>query len=124
MKISLNYIVVVLVLTLTSIKCKDEPTQPPPEDKPTNCTYPAGNRNFTWRLDTIAWFPSTVGGVWAFSDNDAYVIGTIVDDKPPYSSRIGRHWNGTVWEDNINGTWGYDEITGTWRDISIIPVMM
>ena len=107
---------------MASLKCKKDNGQcltcPP---QATNCEYPPGNRNFIWRFDTVAWVSSTVAGVWAFSDTDAYVMGTIVDGKPPYTNRIGRHWNGSVWEDNINGTWGYDNITGKWGDISIGP---
>jgi hypothetical protein len=76
-------------------------TCPPPV---TNCEYPAGNRNFAWRLDTVAWFPSTLGGVWAFSDTDAYVMGYIGEGKPPYRIFVGKHWNGKVWDNNINGT--------------------
>jgi hypothetical protein len=102
--------IVILVVFLSALflnlRCKKDDGQcltcPPPA---TNCEYPPGNRNFTWRLDTVAWFPSTVAGVWAFSDSDAYVMGTIVDGKPPYKSRPGRHWNGKIWENNINGTW-------------------
>ena len=95
---------------------KDEPpctTCPPPQ--PTTCSYPPGNRNFTWRLDTVAWFPSTVGGVWASSDSDAYLMGHLVDGRPPYTLRVGRHWNGRIWEDDINGTWGFN------GDIQISP---
>jgi hypothetical protein len=87
----------------------------------TNCDYPPGNRLFKWRLDTVAWFPSTIAGVWAFSDTDAYILGTIIDGKPPYSNRIGRHWNGTVWENDIHGTWGFDNVTERWGDITIGP---
>ena len=101
-----------LVLFIITFLQSCDTTEPPPTEY---CKFPEGNRNFTWRMDTVAWFPSTVAGVWAFSDNDAYVMGTIIDGKPPYNSRIGRHWNGSIWEDNINGTFGYGE------DISIIP---
>ena len=112
--------VVMVTFVLLTDGCKKEPTQPP-DDKPTTCTYPAGNRNFIWSIDTVAWFPSTVGGVWAFSDSDAYVMGYIVDNKPPYTLRAGRHWNGKIWENNINGTFGYDNITEKWGDIAIDP---
>ena len=106
-------LLVLIYFSLASLKCKkDYPTQPPP--LPTNCEYAAGNRNFTWRLDTVAWFPSTIGGVWAFSDTDAYVMGYI-DGKPPYILRAGRHWNGKIWEDNIYGSYGF------YGDISIDP---
>jgi hypothetical protein len=63
----------VLSMLFTGLECKKEPpTNSPP---PTSCDSPPGNRSFTWRTDTVAWWPSEVGGVWAFSDTDAYVIG-------------------------------------------------
>jgi len=107
-----------LLTLFLGLNCKkDEPpctTSPPPQ--PTNCEYPTGNRNFTWRTDTVAWFPSTLGGVWAFSDSDAYVMGYIVDGTPPYTLRLGRHWNGHVWENNINGT--FSEINHYANDVT------
>jgi hypothetical protein len=111
--------VFIILLFFSGTECHKPPPVVPPE--PTTCEYPAGNRTFTWRIDTIAWFPSTLGGVWTFSDTDAYVIGTIVDGKAPYVSRPARHWNGTVWEDSIHGTWGYDNLTEQWGDISVSP---
>lgn len=113
-------IVFVTIISVCFFGCpKDE--SPVVVIPPSTCAYPSGNRSFTWRLDTVAWFPSTVAGVWAFSDTDAYVMGSIVDGKPPYSSRFGRHWNGKIWEDSINGTWGYNNATGIWGDITIAP---
>jgi len=114
------FLIALLSVVALNFGCKKPPTQPP-DEKPTTCTYPPGNRNFTWKMDTVAWFPSTLGGVWAFSDSDAYVMGYIVDNKPPYTLRAGRHWNGKIWEDNINGTYGYDNITEKWGDIAIDP---
>jgi len=94
---------VVISFVLFNIGCKKPPTQPP-DEKPTNCTYLAGNRNYTWRMDTVAWFPSTLGGVWAFSDSDAYVMGYIGEGKTPWRIFAGKHWDGTQWTTNINGT--------------------
>ncbi len=113
-KSTLILFITIAVFSFLQIDCKKEvPPQIIIPPVPTNCEYPAGNRNFIWRLDTVAWFPSTIAGVWAFSDTDTYVIGTIIDGKPPYNSRMGRHWNGKVWEDNIHGTLG--------SDITVIP---
>jgi len=94
---------VVISFVLFNIGCKKPPTQPP-DEKPTNCTYLAGNRNYTWRMDTVAWFPSTLGGVWAFSDSDAYLMGYIGEGKTPWRIFAGKHWDGTQWTTNINGT--------------------
>lgn len=104
---------VVLVCVITSCNTSTDPKE--------TCDFPPGNRDFTWAVDTVAWWPSTVGGVWAFADDDAYVMGYIVDDTSPSTVRPGRHWNGKEWEDDINGTWGFDNVTETWGDIKIDP---
>jgi hypothetical protein len=98
-----KYIIILTALLISGIACKKSPTAPT-EKSPTSCTYPAGNRNFTWRMDTVAWFPSTVGGVWAFSDSDAYLMGYIGEGKPPYNIFMGLHWNGVSWDTSIHGT--------------------
>jgi len=54
--------IALVAIVLLNLGCKKEPTQPP-DDKPTTCIYPVGNRNFTWSIDTVAWWPSIVGGV-------------------------------------------------------------
>jgi hypothetical protein len=96
-----TWIVLLIPLLILTISChKDEPVVPP---QPTNCTYPAGNRSFVWRVDTVAWYPSTLGGVWAFSDSDAYLMGYIGEGKSPFRIFVGLHWNGTVWNNSING---------------------
>ena len=83
---------------------RDEPCATCPPPPPTNCEYPPGNRNFNWRIDTVGWFPSALGGVWAFSDSDAYLMGYIGEGKPPYRIFVGKHWNGKTWDTDINGT--------------------
>ena len=105
----------VISFVTLNLGCKKEPTQPP-DDKPTTCTYPTGNRNFTWSIDTVAWFPSTLGGVWAFSDTDAYLMGNIFQRPNGVSTGyIGLHWNGKKWDTNINGT--VDEIKHVANDV-------
>ena len=70
-------IITLFSIVLFNLGCKKPPTQPP-DEKPTTCTYPAGNRNFTWRIDTVAWFPSSLGGVWALSDAYAYAYAYVM----------------------------------------------
>ena len=105
---NISYLIVLLASSLFLFYgCPDKKPCPtcPPDDKPTNCTFPPGNRNFTWRLDTVAWFPSTLGGVHAFSDSDAYAMGNIFQIVNGVSKGfIGLRWNGLKWETNINGT--------------------
>ena len=92
-----------LLLSLSTLDCKKEPpTNSPPS---TTCDYPPGNRNFTWRTDTVAWWPSEVGGVWAFSDNDAWVMGNLHGPTVPgQTGYVGLHWDGTAWKDTIQWT--------------------
>lgn len=92
-----------VVTSLLHIGCPDEkpPIVIPPT--PTNCEYPAGNRNFNWRLDTVAWWPSTLGGVHAFSDTDAWVMGYMQGPTVPgQESYVGIHWNGKEWKEKID----------------------
>ena len=107
---------VLIGFLLLNLGCKKTLTQPV-DEKPTTCTYPAGNRNFSWSIDTVAWFPSTLGGVWAFSDSDAYLMGNIFQRPNGISTGyIGLHWNGKKWDTNINGT--VDEIKHVANDVA------
>jgi hypothetical protein len=54
---SVRLFLLLLFFVLLAFSCKDNPVKPP-DAQPTNCTYSPGNRNFTWRLDTIGWFGS------------------------------------------------------------------
>lgn len=71
-------------------------TSPTTTKEASPCTYPAGNRSFTWRIDTVGWYPSSFGGLHAFSDNDAYAGGRFVtkDHSKLYNVL---HWNGETW---------------------------
>ena len=95
--------VVGFLLLFALISChKDSPVKPPDQ---TTCDCPPGNRNFTWRTDTVAWWPSEVGGVWAFSDNDAYVMGNMHGPTVPgQTSYMSLHWNGSIWDTAVHGS--------------------
>ncbi len=94
-------VLIILLLFFSGTDCKKPPPIIPPQ--PTTCEYPAGNRNFTWRLDTIAWWPSEVGGAWAFSDDDAWVMGNMHGPTVPGQTfYAGLHWNGRAWNDTID----------------------
>jgi hypothetical protein len=46
-----------------------------------------------------------MGGIWAFADDDAYVMGSIwqgIGSERQF--HLGLHWNGSEWSGNINGT--------------------
>lgn len=93
-----------IALTFNGLECRRNPASPPPTDI---CEYPPGNRSFTWRIDTVAWWPSEVGGVWAFSDTDVWVMGNMHGPTVPgQTSYLGLHWNGNIWNDQAT----YDQV--------------
>lgn len=99
-----NYVIILFFTLLIFASCKKENPVKPPDAKPTTCTYPQGNRLYFWQLDTIALFGSSLGGVWAFSDSDAYVMGYIVREVNGNTHALqGLHWNGKKWDTNIYG---------------------
>jgi hypothetical protein len=90
--------IILAALLLSNTSCKPDRSGP-------DCNFPAGNRDFTWRADTVALFPSTLGGVWAFADDDAYVMGRlwkVEDGERRFFA--GLHWNGSEWSGDIHGT--------------------
>lgn len=103
-----NHLLIVVLLFLFSLVhlgCPDnKPADVISPQVPTNCEYSAGNRNISWKLDTVAWWPSTLGGVHAFSDSDAWVMGDmygpVINGKN--TSYVGLHWNGKSWNEKID----------------------
>lgn len=88
----MKYLIFIFIL----ISCCSSPNEP--KNSSTPCSYPAGNRNFTWKADTIGWFPSTMGGVHAFADDDAYAGGTFVTNTNPRKTYLMLHWDGVSWK--------------------------
>lgn len=96
-------LLMLFALVLFGGSCKNNPVIIEPINE---CEFPPGNRTFTWQADTVGWFPSSVGGVWAFADDDAYVMGSIIqyDEQNNPEGYLGLHWNGERWSPDINGT--------------------
>lgn len=90
---ALLYIAFAFLLSGGMVSCN---TGSDPEE---TCDFPPGNREFTWQVDTVAWFPSTLGGVWAFADDDAYLMGSIYqfDSTRKFVGFLGLHWDGNKW---------------------------
>ncbi len=90
-------------LVLIGGSCRNNPVIIEPIKE---CEYPPGNRTFSWQVDTVGWFPSSIGGVWAFADDDAYVMGLIwqKNEKDELEFTYGLHWNGQEWTTNLNGS--------------------
>ncbi|MEX2603807.1 MAG: hypothetical protein WD361_06375 [Gracilimonas sp.] len=106
-----TYPVGVLLLLFGAASCN---TGPDPKE---TCDFPPGNREFSWRADTVAWWPSTLGGVWAFADDDAYVMGSIWKETGEEREfHLGLHWNGEEWSHDINGT--VEEIKHVANDVT------
>ena len=108
-------LLMLFALVLFGGSCKNNPVI---IDPPSQCEFPPGNRTFTWQADTVGWFPSSVGGVWAFADDDAYVMGSIIqyDEQNNPEGYLGLHWNGERWSPNINGT--VEEIRHVSNDVT------
>lgn len=70
-------------------------------DPKETCDFPPGNREFSWQVDTVAIFPSRVGGVWAFADDDAYLMGNIRFIEDPDPQFLALRWNGEEWTDDV-----------------------
>ncbi|HAP35206.1 MAG TPA: hypothetical protein DCQ28_04420 [Bacteroidetes bacterium] len=103
-KTTVIFFVIMSSISFLQMNCKDEPPIIIVPPTPTNCDYPVGNRNFTWRLDTIAWWPSFLGGLHAFSDSDAWVMGDMHGPviNGQNTSYVGLHWNGKTWNEKID----------------------
>ena len=94
-----------MIFSCLQLGCRKEKSCLTCTSSATSCDYPPGNRNFTWRLDTVAWWPSEVGGVWAFSDNDAWVMGNMHGPTVPgQTNYVGMHWDGESWQAKISFT--------------------
>ena len=91
MKKNITNILIIVVFAGCFLKCSNDPAQPPAE---TECKYEQGRRDFTWRADTVAWWPSTVTGIWAFSDDDAYIFGQTLTKDHNLNPNLGLHWDG------------------------------
>lgn len=78
---------------------KDNPIDPP---LPTSCDELKTTNDYTWRIDTVGHWPSDLGGVYAFSDSDAYAMGHIDDGKSAVFA--GLHWDGKNWREITSGT--------------------
>jgi hypothetical protein len=105
----------IAIVSIFNLGCPEN-TTPVVAPLSANCDYPLGNRNYKWRLDTVAWFPSVLGGIHAFSDSDVYLMGYIGEGKPPYRIFVGLHWNGSQWTSDINGS--YDNILHFANDVA------
>ncbi len=95
-------IIFALGIVITIASCKPDITGPIPFP---DCNYSSGNRDFTWRTDSVAVFSSTLGGIWAFADDDAYVMGRlwkVEDGERRFFA--GLHWNGSEWSGDIHGS--------------------
>ena len=107
------FAMVIVLCMLPDISCRKSPVAPQPT---TNCDFPPGNRNFSWRTDTVAWWPSEVGGVWAFSDTDVYVMGDMHGPAMDGANTtyLSLHWDGKEW--GVPGT--YNDIQHLSKDVT------
>jgi len=95
--------IVVLCFYFSIVSCKN-PTENTILNPPVSidCNEPKSTQNYTWRIDTIGDFGSHLGGIYAFSDTDAYAMGFLWSNKK--NGTAERHWNGKVWSENVYAT--------------------
>jgi hypothetical protein len=67
--------------------------------KDDSCDWPIGNRNYTWRIDTVGYWPSDLGGLYVFNDSTAFITGRVETKNSELLT--GLRWNGKAWLTDI-----------------------
>ncbi|MCK6601819.1 MAG: hypothetical protein L6Q77_08350 [Bacteroidetes bacterium] len=74
------------------------PPDDPSDTTSTDCENPKSSNVFEWEIDSLGEKESVTnsiaGGVFAFSDSDAYAMGMFIKNGKAYP---GAHWNGKRW---------------------------
>lgn len=63
------------------------------------CDWPPGNRNYSWHIDTVAYFPSTLGGLHVINDSSVFLTGRI--NAKNGDDLHGLQWDGSEWTREI-----------------------
>ena len=92
MQISRFFVLIVFISSCSLFSGNDK-------KKDDSCDWPIGNRNYSWRIDTVGYWPSTMGGLYVFNDSTAFLTGNINDKKN--NQLAGLRWNGTKWLTDI-----------------------
>ncbi len=79
---------VLTLLSLSSCK-KGSPIEPPPQPDTTS-------HQFSWHVDTLGIYPSSLSGVWGTDPGNVYAVGTVYFSysQPPV---FIMHWDGSQW---------------------------
>lgn len=91
----------IILLLIFAMGCEN--ASDPEKIITSDCATKPGTHNFSWQIDTIGAWPSQFGGVWAFSDSDAYAMGNLMDPKDRETT-LGLHWDGKTWSKQLSGT--------------------
>ena len=115
----IKYISLTLIsLIVLCIGCSKQNPVIPPEEKPDTTSHV-----FTWEIDTLGEFQSSLYDVWG-SENDAYAVGFIYWPDRELPINIV-HWDGDKWvpldylEGSIRSIYGFNDseiwICGSWQ---------
>ncbi len=61
-------------------------------------TLPLSSHDFHWEIDTLGEYGSGLRDVFAFSENDVWVVGEIITNVHTGDKSNAAHWDGTKWE--------------------------
>lgn len=116
-KLFLLYLMLYL-LAVINFSCNTTEPLPPEENKPDTTSH-----TFTWEIDTLGEFQSSLYDVWG-SENDAYAVGVIYWSGRRLPINIV-HWDGDKWtpldylEGSIRSIYGFNSnqiwVCGSWQ---------
>lgn len=89
----IRFLIAILILSSCTLFSGNNKTS---EDA---CNWPPGNKNYSWRIDTVAYWPSTLGGLYVFNDSTAFITGRV--NTKDRRLLAGLRWDGTVWVEDI-----------------------
>jgi hypothetical protein len=61
-------------------------------------TLPLSSHDFHWEIDTLGEYGSMLRDVFAFSENDVWVVGEIITNVHTGERANAAHWDGSKWE--------------------------
>jgi len=83
--------VLVIAFVFSLLSCKDEVPGPPPPDGPDTTSH-----DFSWSVDTIGTFQSSLSDAWGTGPDNVYAVGFVFLPNRSTPTNIV-HWDGTIW---------------------------
>lgn len=87
------FLALFILITFTVFTCN--PVEPPPDN---NDNLPdTTSHEFSWEIDTIGMFQSSLFDVWGTDKNNIYAVGFVYLSYSPYHATNIMYWNGSNW---------------------------